>query len=130
MRPFEQQVRDYHKRKTRVHNSHTKVLIMGIEELGGIISDFVRVGYNAAVADYDPPQDMLRLSDVKKWLKFRHIEFKTFQSLVNKGLIHPRRSGSATNSPLYYSKAEIQKALAIVRIDRLFVNKKIEEYGG
>lgn len=97
-----------------------------ISELGGIIADFVRVGYNAAIADYDPPQDKLRLSEVKKWLKFRKIEFKTFQSLVNKGLIHPRRSGSAANSPLYYSKTEIQKALAIMRIDRLFINDKIE----
>ena len=97
-----------------------------MEELGSIIADFVRVGYNSAVMDYDPPQDRLRLSEVKKWLKFRRIEFKVFQSLVDKGLIHPRRSGSAANSPLYYSKTEIQKALAIMRVDRLFINDKIE----
>ena len=59
---------------------------IAIEELGGIIADFVRVGYNSAVADYDPPQDRLRLSEVKKWLKFRHVEFKTFQTLVDNGL--------------------------------------------
>lgn len=97
-----------------------------IEQLGGIIADFVRVGYNSAVMDYDPPQDRLRLSEVKKWLKFRKVDFKTFQSLVDKGLIHSRRSGSAANSPLYYSKTEIQKALAIMRVDRLFINEKIE----
>lgn len=97
-----------------------------ISELGGIVADFVHVGYNLAVKDYDPPQDKLRLSEVKKWLKFRRIEFKVFQSLVDKGLIHSRRSGSAANSPLYYSKTEIQKALAIMRIDRLFINDKIE----
>lgn len=100
--------------------------MIDLTEIGSIISDFVRVGYNAAVADYDPPQDQLRLSEVKKWLKFRRIEFKVFQSLVDKGLIHSRRSGSAANSPLYYSKTEIQKALAIMRIDRLFINDKIE----
>ena len=88
--------------------------MIDLTEIGSIISDFVRVGYNAAVADYDPPQDKLRLSEVKKWLKFRRIEFKVFQSLVDKGLIHSRRSGSAANSPLYYSKTEIQKALATV----------------
>ena len=100
-----------------------------IGELGGIISDFVRVGYNSAVADYDPPQDRLRLSEVKKWLKFRHVEFKTFLSLVDKGLIHTRRSGGAVNSPLVYSKAEIQKALATVRVNRYFVNDKTSDYG-
>lgn len=102
---------------------------MSIEEIGGIIADFVRVGYNTAVADYDPPQDRLRQSEVNKWLKFRHVEFKTFQALVDKGLIHARRSGSAVNSPLVYSKAEIQKALAIMRVDRYFVNDKISDYG-
>lgn len=102
---------------------------MSIEELGGIIADFVRVGYNSAVADYDPPQDTLRQSEVEKWLKFRHVELKTFQTLVKKGLIHKRRSGSAVNSPLVYSKAEIQKALATMRLDRLYVNDKISDYG-
>lgn len=28
---------------------------MDIIDIGGIIADFVRVGYNAAVKDYDPP---------------------------------------------------------------------------
>ena len=99
-----------------------------IGELGGIISDFVRVGYNSAVADYDPPQDRLRLSEVKKWLKFQHIEYKTFQTLVDKGLIHARR-GAAVNSPLVYSKAEIQKALATMRVNRYFINDKTSDYG-
>lgn len=102
---------------------------MTIEEIGGIIADFVRVGYNSAVADYDPPQDRLRQSEVEKWLKFRHVELKTFQTLVKNGLIHKRRSGSAVNSPLVYSKAEIQRALATMRLDRYFVNNKISDYG-
>lgn len=100
-----------------------------ISELGGIIADFVRVGYNSAVADYDPPQDTLRQSEVKKWLKFRHVEFKTFVALVDKGLIHARHSGTAPNSPLVYSKAEIQKALATMRVNRIFVNDKTLDYG-
>lgn len=99
-----------------------------IEELGGIIADFVRVGYNSAVNDYDPPQDKLRLSEVKKWIKFRKIEFKTFQELEKQGLIHARK-GSSVNSPLYYSKTEIQKAFATMRMNRLFVNDKISSYG-
>lgn len=99
--------------------------MIDIIDIGSIISDFVRVGYNAAVKDYDPPQDRLRLSDVKKWLKFRKIEFKAFQELEKKGLIHARK-GAAANSPLYYSKAEIQKAFATMRVNNLFVNDKIE----
>ena len=97
--------------------------MIDLTELGSVISDFVRVGYNAAVADYDPPQDKLRLSEVKKWIKFRKIEFKTFQELEKQGLIHARK-GDAVNSPLYYSKAEIQKAFATMRLNRsMTINK-------
>lgn len=98
-----------------------------MSELGGIIADFVRVGYNSAVADYDPPQDRMKQSEIRKWLKFRHIEFTTFQRLEEKGLIHRRRLGSAKNSPLYYSKAEIQKALATMRMNRLIVSNEIKQ---
>ncbi len=98
-----------------------------MEELGGIIADFVRVGYNAAVADYDPPQDNLRLSEVKKWLKFRKVDFKTFQELEKQGLIHARK-GAAVNSPLYYSKAEIQKAFATMRLNRLIITNELKDY--
>lgn len=102
---------------------------ISIEELGGIIIDFVRVGYNCAVADYDPPQDRLKLSEVKKWLRHRHIEFKTFKGLEEKGLVRARHSGTAINSPLVYSKTEIQKALSTMRVNTIFVNNKINGYG-
>lgn len=101
---------------------------ISLNELGGIIADFVRVGYNSAVADYDPPQDRLRKSEVRKWLRHRHIEFKTFKDLEGKGLIHAQRIGMAVNSPLSYSKAEIQKALSTMRVNRIFVNNKIKDY--
>lgn len=97
---------------------------MDIIDIGGIIADFVRVGYNAAVKDYDPPQDKLRQSDVKKWLKFRNIDFKAFKELEKKGLIHARK-GSAANSPLYYSKVEIQKAFATMRLNRLMITNEL-----
>lgn len=97
---------------------------MDIKELGSIISDFVRVGYNCAIADYDPPQDKLRESEVKEWLRFRKMDFRSFRLLVKKGLIHARRSGTAVNSPMVYSKAEIQKAMATMRVER-FTNELI-----
>lgn len=99
--------------------------MLDIIDIGGIISDFVRVGYNAAVKDYDPPQDRLRLSEVKKWLKFRRIEFKTFQELEKQGLIHARK-GAAANSPLYYSKKEIQEAFATMRLNRLIITNELK----
>lgn len=99
---------------------------MDIIDIGGIIADFVRVGYNAAVKDYDPPQDKLRQAEVKKWLKFRKMDVKAFHELEKQGLIHARK-GAAVNSPLCYSKAEIQKAFATMRVNKYFVNDRIEK---
>lgn len=100
---------------------------MDIIDIGGIVADFVRVGYNAAVKDYDPPQDKLRLSEVKKWLKFRKIDFKTFKELEKQGLIHARK-GEAVNSPLYYSKKEIHEAFATMRLNRLIITNELKAY--
>lgn len=97
---------------------------MDIIDIGGIIADFVREGYNAAVKDYDPPQDKLRQAEVKKWLKFRKMDVKAFHELEKQGLIHARK-GAAVNSPLYYSKVEIQKAFATMRLNRLMITNEL-----
>lgn len=102
--------------------------MIDLTEIGSVISDFVRVGYNAAVKDYDPPQDKLRQSEVKKWLKFRKMDVKAFHELEKHGLIHARK-GKAVNSPLYYSKAEIQKAFATMRLNRLMITNELNDYG-
>lgn len=101
--------------------------MIDLTEIGSVISDFVRVGYNAAVKDYDPPQDRLRQSEVKKWLKFRKMDVKAFHELEKQGLIHARK-GAAVNSPLYYSKVEIQKAFATMRINRLIITNELSDY--
>jgi hypothetical protein len=100
---------------------------MDIIDIGGIVADFMHVGYNAAVKDYEPPKDKIRLSEVKEWLKFRKIDFKTFRELEKQGLIHARK-GNAVNSPLYYSKAEIQGAFATMRINRLMTTNELSDY--
>lgn len=101
--------------------------MIDLTEIGSVISDFVRVGYNAAVKDYDPPQDRLRQSEVKKWLKFRKMDVKAFHELEKQGLIHARK-GAAVNSPLYYSKVEIQKAFATMRLNRLIITNELSDY--
>lgn len=92
---------------------------MELAELGGIIADFIRVGYDTAVADYDPPQDVLRASEVKKWLRFRHLDYRYFGNFLKLGLIKARR-GTAKNSPLLYSKKEIVRVFATQKLIKLF----------
>lgn len=98
-----------------------------LNELYDVVADFVQIGYMEAVRTYEPPQDSVRQSEVRKWLQMMCVDYKTFNALVHKGLINPHRSGTSANSPLVYSKKEIKQALATVKINRLMVNKYINE---
>lgn len=91
---------------------------MDIQELSSVIADFVQVGYMGAVKAYEPPQDLIRLCDVKKWLKMNKKDFGKFNDLVKKDVITPVRRGTGRNSPLFYSKEEIIRSLAMADIGR------------
>ena len=85
---------------------------MDMQELSRIVADFVQVGWMQAVKMYEPPQDAVRLSDVKRWLRMACLDYKTFQRLVKAEAIRPFRKGKGQNSPLYYSKADLKQAFA------------------
>lgn len=96
---------------------------MEFNELNNLLSRYVQVGFMEAVRMYEPAQDMIRLTEVKAWLKMALVDYKAFKALVGKGAIRARKAGDAKNSPLYYSKKEIQQALASVGVMRA-INKE------
>ncbi len=92
---------------------------MTLNELNRIISEFVQVGFMTAVSYYEPAQDIIRVNEVKKWLKMNCIDYKRFKALVDNGMIRQRRVGNAAKSPLCYSKKEIKQALAVAKVAML-----------
>ena len=70
---------------------------MDIQELNSMIADFVQVGYMEAVKAYEPPQDFIRLSEVKRWLRMMKIDIKRFNMLVANEIIKPVRKGTSRN---------------------------------
>lgn len=100
---------------------------MDIQELNAVIADFVQVGYMTAIRAYEPPQDIIRQADLKKWLKMMKVDLKKFNALVSKEIIKPIRIGTNKNSPLYYSKTEIKQALSAANVSRLIANDIIKQ---
>ena len=98
---------------------------MDFNEINGIIEDFVQIGYMTAVKAYEPSQDRVKQTEVKKWLKMMNIDYKRFKSLVDIGTIKVVRVGKSKNSPLFYSKKEIKQALAAVKISNI-ISKTIK----
>ena len=99
---------------------------VSIEDIQSIMIDSYQVGYMEAVKAYEPAQDLIRLREVKKWLKMMRIDLKRFNVLVNKELIKPIRKGESRNSPLYYSKAEIKQALSLANVSGIIVRNAIQ----
>lgn len=98
---------------------------MDIGDIQSIMIDSYQVGYMEAVKAYEPAQDLIRLRDVKKWLKMMQIDLKRFNILVSKELIKPIRKRESKNSPLYYSKAEIKQALSLANISSMMAKEKV-----
>ena len=98
---------------------------MDIGDIQSIMIDSYQVGYMEAVKAYEPAQDLIRLRDVKKWLKMMQIDLKRFNILISKELIKPIRKGESKNSPLYYSKAEIKQALSLANISSMMAKEKV-----
>lgn len=86
------------------------------DELCRMMSDFTQIGFMEAVKAYEPAQDLLRVRDVKKWLKIMLIDENKFESLVHSGVIKAKRMGTGKNSPFYFSKKEIKSALVANKI--------------
>lgn len=99
---------------------------MRIEDIQSIMIDSYQVGYMEAIKAYEPSQDFIRLSDVKKWLKIMKIDLKKFNALVHKEIIKPIRKGESRNSPLYYSKTEIKQALSMANVSGLLTKETIK----
>lgn len=96
---------------------------MDIQELNRMVADFVQVGFMQAVKVYDPPQDRVRKSEVKKWLRIANLDQSRFERLVEAGVIKPFRVGKGKNSPFFYSKKEIKQAFSMATIGEM-INRK------
>ena len=103
-------------------------MYIDIHELNRIIADFVQVGYMQAVKVYDPPQDKVRKSEVKKWLRIANLDQRKFDRLVKAEIIKPFRVGTGRNSPFFYSKKEIKQAFSMVAIGETINNSRINDY--
>lgn len=96
-----------------------------LEELYGIIRSYTQVGFMEAIRAYDPLQDKLRASEIKKWLKINHIPYKEFQGLVKRGIVVGFKQGKGKNSPLLFSKREIKEAIATAQLYKIIANNEL-----
>lgn len=98
---------------------------MRVEEIMPILEGAFQVGFMEAIKSYEPTHDMVRNSDVKKWLKMMRIDMRKFEALVKNGCVKPFRLGTGRNSPLYYSKEEIRKAVVASDMAAILTSREL-----
>lgn len=86
---------------------------MNIEDIQAMMNDCFQIGRLEAMKAYEPVQDLIRLTEVKSWLRVMKIDMNRFNALVENGTIKPIRKGKSRNSPFYYSKMEIKQTLSL-----------------
>ncbi len=91
-------------------------------ELKNICMDMAELGAAACERKRSPALDEIKQREAFRWLKSLGYEPKLLSELEQAGLIHKKRKGTAINSPLIYSKFELQAALNTLRMGQ-YVNK-------
>lgn len=82
-----------------------------------------QLGALEAMKVHQPLQDQIKRREAKRWLTIMGYEAVLLDQLEESGLIsRPTRKGKASNSPLYYSKFEIQSALNGLKMNK-YINK-------
>ena len=97
-------------------------IMIELFELKNICMEMAELGAAACERRRSPVSDEIKQREAYRWLKTMGHEPSFLHELEDKGLIHKTRKGKAKNSPLIYSKFEIQAAINSIRMDG-YVNK-------
>lgn len=98
-------------------------IILDLFELKNICKDMAQLGALEAIKAHSPQRDEIKRREAQQWLSLMGYEAVLLDRLEEEGLIpKPKRKGKGINSPLYYSKMEIQSALNSIKMSK-YINK-------
>lgn len=96
-----------------------------IEQIQSIITDAVQIGYMEAIKAYEPYTDELKEKEAQRWCKATFGTWANIKSLMRAGLIKGHRRGDFKNCAIYYSKADIKKALLAQRLSQIIADDEL-----
>lgn len=92
-------------------------------ELKNICMSMAQLGALEAIKAHSPQRDEIKRREAQRWLSLMGYEAVLLDKMEEEGLIaKPKRKGKGANSPLYYSKMEIQSAISSLKMSK-YINK-------
>ena len=78
-----------------------------------------KIGIQGYIKSMEPRKDRIKQSDAKRFLEQQGYQTTVLKKLVEAGMVTPIKHGSARNSAVWYSLAELKKAVCAVRLKRI-----------
>jgi Uncharacterized protein conserved in bacteria len=79
--------------------------------------EMAELGAAANEKRHFPVSDQIKQREARRWLKSLGYKPSLLDRFEEKGLVGKERIGTGRNSPLYYSRLEIQSALNALKMD-------------
>jgi len=91
-------------------------------ELKNICMQMAELGAAANERAHIPLSDKIKQRQVYEWFKAIGERPSLLNKMEESGLVKGKRKGAGKNSPIYYSRLEIQSALNAIKMDK-YINK-------
>ena len=98
------------------------MVTLDLFELKDICMQMAELGAAANEKKRSPISDEIKRREAHRWLKSLGYEPSLLGKMESNGLVHKKRKGASKNSPVMYSKFEIQSAINALRMSE-FINK-------
>ena len=98
------------------------MVTLDLFELKDICMQMAELGAAANEKKRSPISDEIKRREAHRWLKSLGYEHGLLDKMESNGLVHKKRKGASKNSPVMYSKFEIQSAINALRMSE-FINK-------
>lgn len=96
-----------------------QVLMMSLHDLEEMLT---RVSVSA-IARYEsirePKSDMMKQGEAKRYIASRGFKTGVLKKWVDEGLIHAEKPNGSQNGAVWYSKAEIEKAITTIGMGKV-----------
>ena len=92
---------------------------ISLQDLLDFVSQAVDTGIQGYIKSREPRKDRIKQSDAKRYLEQQGYQTTALKRWVEAGIVTPIKHGNARNSAVWYSLAELKKAVCTVRLKKI-----------
>lgn len=85
-------------------------------QLKRLLKEAAAAGAQQAIEAIAPTEEKLTKNEVMRWLRRLGRPGTDVEEMEKEGLIKGERSGSCSNSPIYYSRCDVQQAMQALNL--------------